>query len=86
MIKMLPDLVGICGVTLILLAYYFLQAGKVTPSSLRYLKMNIAGSFFMLYSLSFNWNLSAVIVEVVWLLISVWGVLKSMRQRAYVKL
>lgn len=77
----IPNAVGIIGVILILVAYYLLQANKYSSSDLRYLKLNIVGSAAMLYSLYFNWNLASVVVEVIWLVISVWGVVRSIRQR-----
>jgi hypothetical protein len=76
-----PDLIGLLGVILILIAYYLLQANKYAPSDLGYLKLNIIGSGFMLYSLCFNWNLPAVIIEVMWLVISVWGIYKTIRKK-----
>lgn len=77
----IPNAVGIIGVVLILLAYCLLQANKYSSSDLRYLKLNIVGSAAMLYSLYFNWNLASVIVEVIWFIISVWGIFRSIRQR-----
>lgn len=79
-----PNAVGIVGVVLILVAYYLLQINKYSSSDLGYLKLNIVGSISMLYSLYFNWNLASVIVEVTWLIISVWSIFRSIRQRAAV--
>lgn len=75
------DVVGIIGVVLVLVAYYLLQANKLNASSVPYLKMNVVGSVLILYSLCFNWNLAAVLVEVMWFVISLWGMFKTVRQR-----
>lgn len=77
----LSDVVGIIGVVLVLVAYYLLQANKLNASSVPYLKMNVVGSVLILYSLCFNWNLAAVLVEVMWFVISLWGMFKTLRQR-----
>lgn len=77
----ISDIVGIVGVVLVLVAYYLLQAEKLHASSAAYLKMNVVGSALILYSLCFDWNLPAVLVEVMWLVISLWGMFKSARER-----
>lgn len=77
----LSDVVGIIGVVLVLVAYYLLQANKLNASSVLYLKMNVVGSVLILYSLCFNWNLAAVLVELMWFIISLWGMFKTLRQR-----
>lgn len=76
-----PDLVGLVGVILILIAYYLLQAEKYSASDSGYLKLNVIGSALLLFSLCYNWNLSSVIIEIIWLVISVWGIFRSNRQR-----
>lgn len=77
----LSDVIGIFGVILVLAAHYMLQANKLQASSLKYLKMNVSGSALILYSLCYHWNLPAVIVEVMWLIISLWGMFKTLRRR-----
>lgn len=72
------DVIGTVGVVLVLVAYYLLQAKRIDSSSIRYLNMNIIGSILILYSLFFNWNTPAVLVEIMWLIISLWGVFKTL--------
>jgi len=72
------DVIGTVGVVLVLVAYYLLQAKRMESSSIRYLNMNIIGSALILYSLFFNWNTPAVLVEVMWLIISLWGMFKTL--------
>lgn len=74
---LLSDVVGIIGVVLVLIAYYLLQANRLTASNTRYLQMNVIGSLLILFSLFFNWNTSAVLIEIMWFLISLWGMIKS---------
>lgn len=71
------DVVGTIGVILVLVAYYLLQAKRIESSSISYLNMNIIGSILILYSLFFNWNTPAFLVEVIWLVISLWAMFKA---------
>lgn len=76
------DFVGNVGVTLILVTYFLVQIRKLYATSLPYIIANSVGAIFILYSLAFDFNLSAVIIETAWLLISLVGlglVLKEKR-------
>ncbi|HEY5655626.1 MAG TPA: permease [Woeseiaceae bacterium] len=70
----LHDLVGNIGVVLILGSYYWLQAGKTTVEDMSYSLVNGLGALLILVSLYRDFNLSAVIIELVWLAISIYGV------------
>jgi hypothetical protein len=67
------DLVGNTGVVLILLTFLLVQLRKMDATGFRYLVANGLGALFILYSLFFDFNLSAFIIESAWLLISVVG-------------
>ncbi len=75
------DPVGIFGVILLLLAYYFLNMNKMTSLSLSYQWLNLLGALAILYSLYFNWNLSSALIESAWVLISVMGIYRALRHR-----
>lgn len=68
------DIVGLLGVILLLIAYYFLNVNKLSALSLIYQLLNLIGSGLILFSLMFDWNLSAVVIEVSWMLISLIGI------------
>ena len=70
----LHDLVGNIGVVLILGSYYWLQTGKTTVEDMSYSLVNGLGALLILVSLYQDFNLSAVIIELVWLAISIYGV------------
>ena len=70
----LHDFVGNIGVVLILGSYYWLQAGKTTVEDMSYSLVNGLGALLILVSLYRVFNLSAVIIELVWLAISIYGV------------
>ena len=67
------DLVGNLGVFLILWSYLLLQIGRTRSNSLAYILMNFFGAAFILYSLIYDFNLSAFIIEIAWMLISLLG-------------
>ncbi|MCX4027368.1 hypothetical protein H0A36_24675 [Endozoicomonas sp. SM1973] len=70
------DLVGNIGVFLILLCYLFIQMNKLNNDSLVYSLGNLIGAILILISLYFDFNLSAVIIEGAWALISIYGVIQ----------
>ncbi|MDX2164297.1 MAG: hypothetical protein SFW07_02645 [Gammaproteobacteria bacterium] len=74
----LPDALGLFGVFLTLIAYLFLNIKKIPADSVAYAGLNIVGSTLIIYSLYFDFNISAFAMEVCWLLISVYGLYKCL--------
>lgn len=72
----LSDPVGITGVVLILIAYYYLSVGKWIADSMIFQSMNFLGAWFILFSLYFHWNTSSVLIEVAWIIISAVGMVR----------
>lgn len=70
------DYIGILGVSIIVITYFFLQIEKIESSTLMYSFANAFGSILIIYSLFYNWNLSSFIIEFFWILISFYGVRK----------
>ncbi len=75
------DVVGAVGVLLIVSAYLLLQLERIGSRDLRYSLANATGAALVLYSLAFDFNVSAALVEGFWLLISLYGVWASLRSR-----
>ncbi|MCH9649192.1 MAG: cyclic nucleotide-binding protein [Deltaproteobacteria bacterium] len=75
----LPDLVGLVGVVLLLVAYFLLQSGRLPQSSGVYSSLNAAGSGLILVSLYFDFNLASVLVEGAWFVISLYGLTRLLR-------
>jgi hypothetical protein len=75
------NLVGNIGVVLIVGTYFMVQIGRMSAVRLPYITLNGLGALLILYSLWFDFNLSAFLVEVIWLLISVLGVGRVLLQR-----
>lgn len=69
----LSDPIGIVGVILILIAYLFLSTGSWVAHSFKYQFLNFVGAWLILFSLYFHWNLSSVLIEVAWIVISILG-------------
>lgn len=76
MIMELHDFVGFSGAAAILLAYFLLQAKKMSPDGLIYSLLNLIGALLILFSLTYAWNLTAVFIEIIWVSISLFGVFK----------
>ena len=76
------DWAGYIGVTLVLLAYLFLQARMLLSNGLVYQLLNVFGALGVILSLLFGgFNLPAFLMETAWLLISVYGILRGWRLR-----
>ncbi len=67
------DVVGSLGVLLVLLSYLLLQLGRLRATDFAYSAANGLGALLILVSLSFDFNLPAVLIEAAWLLISLFG-------------
>lgn len=75
------DFAGIAGVILILIAYLMLQLGRWGGIDLRYTLFNLAGALLIIVSLIYEFNLSAFLMEVAWVLISFIGIYRAVIAR-----
>lgn len=76
------DWAGYLGVALVLLAFFLLQERKLQGSGLVYQLMNILGAIGVMLSLGFgNFNLAAFIMQVAWLLIGSYGIVRGIKRR-----
>ncbi len=75
------DFVGNVGVVLILLSYLLLQLDKLDLKSLAYSLINALGAVLIIVSLLYNFNLSSMIIELVWLSISLYAIVRYFLQR-----
>ena len=75
------DLAGNIGVLMMVVAYLLLQLEKLSSTAVSYLLLNAAGAVLVIVSLTFHFNLSAFLMEVFWLLISLFGLSKSLFRR-----
>lgn len=70
------DIIGSIGVATIIGTYVALQLGKIKSEQLSYSIFNVLGASLIIFSLVFNFNFSAFIVEFFWVLISIYGIVK----------
>ncbi len=75
------DLIGSVGVGVIILTYILLQTERLKSETLTYSILNAIGSGMIAFSLIFKFNLAAFIVEILWLVISIYGVIKFILKR-----
>lgn len=72
------DLIGICGSLLFIGAFIYANRAP-TLNKLLFNAVNLAGAVLLLISLSVNFNLAAVILEVAWGIIAAVGVVGALR-------
>lgn len=79
------DFVGNIGVFFVLLSYILLQTEKLKSTDLIYSALNTAGAILVLVSLFVTFNLSSFIIEIFWLFISLFGLIKALRSKEKLK-
>lgn len=77
----LPDLIGLTGVALILIAYFALQTERIQSEDWRFSAINGLGAILIMISLYFTFNLASFVIEIFWLMISLYGLWKAWRRR-----
>ena len=73
------DVIGNVGVVAILATYALVQLERLEVRDLSYSLLNALGAAFVLVSLIFEFNLSSFLIEVTWLAISVYGIVRRGR-------
>ena len=76
------DFVGNIGVVILMVTYLMLQLSKLSSDGLAYSLLNAVGASLVVISLLSNFNLSALLVEVFWVLISLIGIYRYFRLKA----
>lgn len=75
-----PDAVGIIGVTIIVAAYFLSQLGRIDVTRPAFPAANGVGALLILYSLAFSFNLASFVIEILWLAISMFGLVRALRR------
>ena len=76
-----PDLAGLAGVGLILAAYGAVQLERLEVRGLLAGSMNLVGALLILFSLYYEFNLSAVLMEASWALFAAIGLVRTLLRR-----
>jgi paired small multidrug resistance pump len=75
------DWTGIAGTLMVLAAFYLLQAGRVSGTGLVYQLLNLFGAGGVLVSLWGKFNVSVFVLELAWMVVSLYGIVRSLRMR-----
>lgn len=76
------DILGVVGVALMVFAYAGAQIGRLDPREAPALLMNLIGAGLILSSLVFRFNLAAFLMEAVWALVALFGLVRlALRRR-----
>lgn len=78
----LLDLIGNIGVVILIITFLMLQLNKIPSDGLAYSVLNAVGASLIVVSLLFDFNLSALLMEVFWVLISCVGIYRYFRLKA----
>ena len=75
------DVAGLAGSALVLVAFFLLQAGRLSGHGLPYQLLNLAGAGGVLLSLLGGFNPAVALLEGAWVLVSAYGIVRSLRSR-----
>lgn len=73
------DFVGNVGVALIVGTYFLLQVRRMESRSIAYSLLNALGAVLIIVSLVFDFNLSSMVIEIFWLGISAFGIVRALQ-------
>jgi len=79
--EMLFDMIGMLGVLMILATYTLVQLDRINVRHISYSLINALGAGLILVSLTVDFNLSAFVIEISWLLISLAGAFSAFRKK-----
>jgi hypothetical protein len=77
----IPDIIGLGGSAILIAAYALVSGGRWASTQPRYQIINIIGTVMILYSLFFAWNLPSAVGQVIWIGLSVVGLIRQWRAR-----
>jgi hypothetical protein len=77
----MDQVIQIFGSLLILAAFAGAQRGRLNPTSLSYLVLNLVGAAILGVLAAIEWQLGFLLLETAWTLISAWGLFQKLRER-----
>ena len=75
------DWCGIAGTLMVLVAFFLLQAGRLAGTGILYQLLNLFGAGGVLVSLLGTFNVSVFVLELVWMAISAYGIVRTLMSR-----
>ena len=73
--------IGFLGMIFIVIAYLFLQTNKYSINSLQYQLLNLIGAILLLISLFVHFNLGSFIIEIFWIIITIYGIIINIKRK-----
>lgn len=65
----------------VVLAYFLLQSNRYGIDSLQYQLLNLVGAILLLASLIVHFNFGSFVIEVFWILITIYGLYNNYKAR-----
>ena len=75
------DFIGNIGVVILVGTFALLQFDKINPKGFWYSFNNMIVALLLLVNLYYKPNISSIIIEIFWILLSVYGLWKWVKQR-----
>jgi hypothetical protein len=75
------DIVGLVGVTILIVTYAMLQFDKIDPKGFWYSFNNMIVAILVTVSLLYSFNLASMVIEVFWFGLSVYGIWNYYRKK-----
>lgn len=75
------DWIGLAGTLMILAAFFMQQIGRLSGTALAYQSMNLFGAAGILVSLLGSFNMAVFLLEAAWVLVSAYGIARTLKQR-----
>tara|TARA_B100000497_G_C7645348_1_gene388048 strand:+ start:340 stop:579 length:240 start_codon:yes stop_codon:yes gene_type:complete len=76
-----PDIVGLIGVTILIVTYAMLQFDRIDPKGFWYSFNNMIVAVLVTVSLLYSFNLASMVIEVFWFSLSVYGIWNYYRKK-----
>ena len=77
----LPDIIGLTGVTLLIVTYALLQLDRIDPKGFWYSFNNLIVAILVGISLIYTPNLASIVIEIFWFIISLYGLVMWRERR-----
>ncbi len=77
----IAELIGVAGVGMVVVAYFMVQSGRWTHERLALPVTNLVGALCIMVSLIEAPNLPSILIEIIWIAISLYGIWHVLRLR-----
>ena len=74
--------IGFVGMVCIVYAYFLIQFDKAHKNDRRYQWLNLIGAILLTISLLVHFNLGSFLIEVFWIIITIYGMIRGKRRGA----